>query len=234
MDWLQFQEELLKNHIHTINNNRSKNIVLFGSCHMSTIGYILNKLLNYEYNIHIIISWFFENKGFEKFDMNDINKRITNLVCSADCFIYHSHVTDYGVNATKLPSIVNNHCLKLILPNFRLDYTNNNFHNSLNILKEHISSSSFPEFNFITNTYKDIMYFNTTFHPTHYLLFLLSQFIVNKIYKNDQSIGIEHYFDENNRSYFKQFNYVTLPGKEFLDDEISNKTGIKTYANYFD
>jgi len=103
MDWLDFESILLDKNIHTLNNNSKKNIVLFGSCHMATIGYILNKLLNYKYNIHIIISWFFENKGVEKFDMNSINNRITDLVSNCDIFIYHLHINDYSVNAVKLP-----------------------------------------------------------------------------------------------------------------------------------
>jgi hypothetical protein len=56
MNWVDFETNLLHKHIHIINNNSNKNIVLFGSCHMATIGYMLNRLLNYEYNIHIIIS----------------------------------------------------------------------------------------------------------------------------------------------------------------------------------
>ena len=119
MDWISFENILFDKHIYTIDNNSSRNIVLFGSCHMATIGYMLNKLLNYEYNIHIIISWFFENKGIEKFNMNDINNRISNLVSNCDVFIHHSHINDYYVNATKLPSLVNEKCLKLILFNRR-------------------------------------------------------------------------------------------------------------------
>jgi len=234
MEWLNFEDNLFDKHIYTINNNSSKNIVLFGSCHMATIGFMLNKLLNYEYNIHIIISWFFENKGIEKFDMDDINKRITNIVSSADVFINHIHINDYSINASKLPSIVKNNCLKLVVPNYRIDYTNDKFSESLNILNLHIESSNFPEFKFITDHYKNIMFFNTTNHPTHYLLFLQSQFIVNKILKNGQTITINNYYDERNREYFKQFSYVILPGKEVVNDEISKNTGIIKDADHFD
>jgi CRISPR/Cas system CMR-associated protein Cmr5 small subunit len=204
---------------------------------MSTIGYILNRLVNYEYNIHIIISWFFENKGIQNFDMNNINNRILDIVSKCDVFIYHSHINDYHVNATKLPSIVSNNCLKLIVANYRLDYTNSNvneFNESLKILNMHISSSSFSDFNFITENYKNIMFFNTTNHPTHYLLFLQSEYISNKILKNGQTITIGNYFDEKNRTYFKDFSYVTLPGKEIVNDQISMVTGIKKNADYFD
>lgn len=237
MDWLEFEEVLLNNHIHTLNNNSRKNIVLFGSCHMATIGYMLNTLLNYEYNIHIIISWFFENKGIEKFDMKNINNRINHLVSNCDVFIYHSHINDYHVNASNLPSMANINCLKFIIPNYRLDYTNNDvnqFKESLKILNMHISVSSFPDFKFITDNYKNIMFFNTTNHPTHYLLFLQSEYIMNKILNNGQTISIGNYFDENNRKYFKQMSYVTLPGKEEVNDKIYKVTGIKKDADYFD
>jgi len=236
MDWLDFESILLDKNIHTLNNNSKKNIVLFGSCHMATIGYILNKLLNYKYNIHIIISWFFENKGVEKFDMNSINNRITDLVSNCDIFIYHLHINDYSVNAVNLPLLVNKKCINLVVPNYRLDYTNSKdeFNKSLTILNYHIISSSFPEMNFIIDKYKDIMFFNTVNHPTHYLLFLQSQYIVNKILNNNQSISINNYFDGNNRSYFKKFSYIILPGKEIVNDEISNVTGIKKDADYFE
>jgi hypothetical protein len=237
MDWLQFEDILLSKHIHTLNNNSKKNIVFFGSCHMATIGYMVNKLLNYEYNIHIIISWFFEDKGIEKFDMNTINSRIQHLVSNCDVFIYHSHVCDYHVNATILPSLVNKQCLNLILPNYRLDYTTNDlkqFNQSFTILSYHISSSSFPEFQFVTDNYKDVMFFNTINHPTHYLLFLQSECIVNKILKNNQTITIENYFDTKNRAYFKEFSYITLPGRSIVNDEINKMTGIKKDADYFE
>jgi hypothetical protein len=236
MNWENFETELLHSHIHTLNNNSRKNIVLFGSCHMSTIGYMLNRLLNYEYNIHIIISWFFQNKGIEKFDMNNINNRILDIVSKCDIFIYHSHVNDYHVNATNLPSLVNGSCIKMIVPNYRLDYTNNDvnqFKESLKILNYHISSSSFPEFKFITEHYKNIMFFNTTNHPTHYLLFLQSESIMNKILNNGQTISIGNYFDIKNRTYFKDFSYVVLPGKEVVNDEISIVTGIQKNADHF-
>ena len=152
MTWLDFYADLFNNHVCTINNNSSKNIVLFGSCHMATIGYMLNRLLNYEYNIHIVISWFFQHNGIENFDMNSINNKILDIVSKCDIFIYHNHVNDYHVNAIKLPSLASDNCLKLIIPNYRLDYTNGNvneFNESLKILNMCISVSSFPEFKFI-------------------------------------------------------------------------------------
>ena len=234
MEWIDFEKILMTNHIYTINNNSSLDIVLFGSCHMATIGFILNKLLNYNYNIHIIISWFFEKEGIENFDMNNINNRIQNIISKCCLFIHHSHIHEYGIDATKLPNIVNNNCFKLLIPNYRLDYSCNNYLESLNTLKYHIDSSSFPEFNFIVDNHKTIRFFNTPNHPTHYLLFLQTQAIVNKILKNNIFINLNHYYDNTNRNKFKEFNYVKLPGKENITDEISKKTGILINSDYFD
>ena len=237
MDWISFENILFDKHIYTIDNNSSRNIVLFGSCHMATIGFMLNKLLNYEYNIHIIISWYFEKKGIHNFDMNDINKKIENIISNCDVFIYHSHISDYEINASNLIYLVKTDCLKLNIPNYRLDYLNDNYINSLNILNYHIEKSDFPEFNFVVQNHKNINFFNTTNHPTHYLLFLQSQSIENRIINNDNNKNkvVYNYFDINNRAYFNEFNdFVFLPGKENITEEISNKTGIKLDADYFD
>ena len=239
MDWLDFENDLVNKHIYTINNNSTKNIVLFGSCHMATIGFMINKLLDYNFNIHIIISWFFQIKGIENFDMVDINNKIKNVVSNCDVFIYHMHINDYHVDASILPSLVNDNCLKLIVPNYRLDYLDDNYSKSLHILNYHIENSDFQEFKFVTENHKNIMFFNTPYHPTHYLLFLQSKSIKNKIAKNGKIITIESYFDEKNRSYFKKFKefkkyYVNLPGINGVDEKTSLATGISTTADYFD
>jgi hypothetical protein len=235
MDWNNFESNLMLTHMHTIDNNSNKNIVLFGSCHIATIGFMLNKLLNYEYNIHIIISWFFQNKGIENFNMNNVNEKIMNVVSICDVFIYHNHINDYHVNAVNLHFCVKQNCIKLVLPNYRLDYTNEKYALSLSILSNQIMTSSFPEFNFIIDNHKNILFFNTTNHPTHFLLFLQSESIQNKILKNGNIIDINNYFDPNNRKYFKQFNdYVLLPGKEPITHEIQSNTGININGDYFD
>jgi len=233
MNWVDFENELFEKDIYTINNNSPCDIVLFGSCHMATIGFMLNKLLNYQYNIHIILSWFFEDKGVEKFNMESINNKIGNLVSNCSAFIYHEHINDYSINATKLPSMVNSTCLKFLVPNYRLDYTNDNYENSLNMLNYFIENSSFPEFKFVTDNHKNIMFFNMPFHPTHYLLFLQSQSITNKILRNGHVISITNYYDKKNREYFKQFHYVILPGRLEITSEISKNTGIQLNADYF-
>jgi hypothetical protein len=234
MDWLDFEKILLSENIYFINNNKNLNIVLFGSCHMATIGFMLNKLLNYDYNIYIIISWFFQSKGIENFDMNHINNKITNTISNCDIFIYHEHINDYHINASNLHNLIKYDCLKLCIPNFRLDYINENYSNSLSILKNNINNSLFFEVNFIIENHTFINLFNTNDHPTHYLLFLLSQSIKNKIIKNNIFINIDNYYNIDNRMYFKLFYYVILPGKIDIDNEINEKTGILINSDYFD
>ena len=233
MNWSDFENELLEKHIYTINNNSPCDIVLFGSCHMATIGFMLNKLLNFQYNIHIILSWFFEDKGLEKFNMQIINDKIQHIVSKCVVFLYHEHINDYGVNATKLTSLTNSMCYKMSVPNYRLDYNSGNYAHSLHMLEYFITNSSFPEFKFVIDNHKNIMFFSTTNHPTHYLLFLQSQSIANKILKNGQTITISNYFDINNRNYYKHFDYVVLPGKIEITNEISQLTGIQINAEYF-
>jgi hypothetical protein len=57
---------------------------------------------------------------------------------------------------------------------------------------------------------------------------------MNKIFKNGNTITIGNYYDEKNRTYFKDFSYVTLPGKEAVNDKISIVTGIKKDSECFD
>ena len=56
-----------------------------------------------------------------------------------------------------------------------------------------------------------------------------------KIENINHIINISDYYNNNNRLYFKTFNdYVILPGKENITQEISNITGIKIDSDYFD
>ena len=233
MDWHDFENVLFNKDIYTIDNNSSLNIVLFGSCHMSTIGFILNKMLNYRYNIHIVISWFFEHNGFERFDMNHVNTKIQNLIKSANIFLYHKHINDYGISASKITSFLNTDCTSFLVPNYRLDL-NDNYNKSINCLNDIIINSDFPEFDFVVKAHKFICFFNTQEHPTHYLLFLQSQSIVNKLLNNGCKINIDSYYDISNRNYFKTFYLVFLPGNDVITEEISKKTNILQDSDYFD
>ena len=74
IEWIDFENKLLDSVYYSIDNNSKKKIVLFGNCHMASIGYFLNYLFNQQYNIYIIISWLFDKNGLENFDMKKVLK----------------------------------------------------------------------------------------------------------------------------------------------------------------
>jgi hypothetical protein len=234
MLWEDFDREIYDKHIYSFENNSNLNIVLFGSCHMASIGFYLNKLLDYKYNVHIIISWYYKEKRFNEDTLKKINSRIHDLLSKCDYFLYHIHINDYDVYASTITSFLLEKCIKYIVPNYHLDYTTSNYDKSLTILKYHINISSFSEFEFIIQYHKEICFFNTPLHPTHYLLFLQSQSIVNKILNRSHIITINDYYSLDNRIFFKEFPTVRLPGREIITDEITNMTGILGNADYYD
>lgn len=239
IEWFEFEEKISKCSFHTINNNSKKNIVLFGNCHVATIGYMLNTLLYHNFNIHIIISWYCDKIGYSHFDMIEINNKIKHLLSNSDIFIFQNHVKDYGINASQIHTFNRKQSKQIQIPNFRLVYNTLDifaFKTSLEKLKNNIESSDFPEFTFMIDNILNIIFFNTIDHPTHYILFLLSNSIFNKITKYKYiPMTIESYYDTNNRSNFKLLNnYVLLPGKDIITDEISFVTGISINADYFD
>ena len=246
IEWVDFENKLFDFPYFTINNNSKRKIVLFGNCHMATIGYYLNTLFNEQYNIYIIISWFFDKNGLEKFDMNKINNTIHSLISNCDIFIYQQHIKSYGVQADIINSLVNSQTKVFKIPNLRLVYNTESkeeFDKSLHLLEHSIINSDFQEFTFIIENIKDIHFFNTKEHPTHYILYLLSKSIKNKIfstYKTNKNpfykpVNIEDYYNQYNRlSYKKITNYVVLPGREGITEQISLVTNIKQNGEYYD
>ena len=239
LSWEEFEKKCLNNHIYTINNNSNKNIVFFGNCTIAPIGFFLNYLTNKIYNIHFIISWLFEQKGFEKFDMNQVNLNIQNLLNSADVLIYHHHHKDYGIKATKIMNLCNKNTLQLIIPNlhFCFDAPNSElFQSSLSKLKNNILvRSDFKELEFVYTHYKSIRFFNTSVHPTHYLLFLLAKSIKYRLIKQAMIINIHSYYNEQNKIQFKNIkDFVCLPGFIPFTKEMHKITGILENADYFD
>ena len=239
IEWLEFEESISKFSFYTINNNSKKNIVLFGNCHVATIGYMLNTLLYYKFNIHIVISWYCEKIGYHYFDMDEINDKIKHLVSTSDIFIYQTHIKDYGIDASKIYTFAGKQTKQIKIPSFRLMYNTLDiftFNSSLEKLKNNIEHSDFTEFIFIIDNILNIIFFNTIDHPTHYILFLLSKSIFNKITKYIYlPITIKSYYNADNRNNFKLLNnYVLLPGKDVITEEISSVTGISINADYFD
>ena len=238
MDWGIFVEHLNEYPIYTIDNNSNKNIVLFGNCHTATIGFFINDLLNKNYNIHIIISWYCYKVGLEKYNMANVNSKISFLIKTCDILLFHRHMKNYGVNADAIQTLSSKNALVLELPNLHLLFDTLNrseYDRSLEILDYNIKNSDFKDFNFIIEN-KSIRFFNIPDHPTHYILYLLSKCIYSKIKDtNPISCTIHHYQSESIRKEFKQLNnYVRLPGKTNITNEISKVTGIPMDADYFD
>ena len=239
MEWNDYMNDLKKDYFHYINNNRNQTMVLFGSCHLSSIGYMLNKFTNYQYNIYIVTSWYFKNEGYENFDMDYIRQRIQEMVQRSNVFIYMKHNNDYGVNADVLEQYVNQNTLVLKIPNLRLTYVTDSIEeylNSVEILRHSIQESDFKDFDYIIENHRNYLFFNTNDHPTHYLLYLLSRSILNKICKIKSTDCMIDYFNLDYRNHFLQLNrnYVILPGREIISEKINQITEISCDAEYFD
>lgn len=239
IQWNEFEDKIKENPYIIIDNNSSKNIVLFGNCHIATIGYILNELLNNKYNVYIIISWYCDKMGVTNFNMENINNNISKIIHNCDIFLFQKHIKDYGVNASCIEKFVNNKTKVLQIPNLRLVFDTldkNIFVRSLEILEYNIQHSDFPDLQCIVDNIYKIQFFNIPEHPTHYILFLITKFIIRKIFIPEYiPFNINDYYSLQNRNQFKKLvNYVILPGKKQITSEISNVTGIYTNPEYFD
>jgi hypothetical protein len=238
MEWVEFESTLKDEPIYTIDNNSTKNIVLFGNCHTATIGFILNDLFNKEYNIHIIISWYCFKVGYEHFDMEKVNEKILSLIKNSDIFLFHRHLKNYGVNALDIQLNASNNAKVYELPNFHLLFDTLNkeeYLSSMDRLEYNIVNSDFKDFKFIIDN-SSIQFFNIPDHPTHYILFLLTKCIYSRIIDvNCVECTLCHYYDTSLREEFKQLNnYVRLPGKTIITDAIAEVTGISVNPDYFD
>lgn len=237
-NWFDLETYLLTNHYYTINNGQNKNIVLFGNCHVAPLGYFINELLNKQYNVHIIISYFFEKTGIENFNMTEVNQKLQSIIKTSSIFIYHLHLKDYCVNASTIQNMVNESTKVFRIPNIRLIYNTQSkeeYTSSLNMLEYNIQNSDFNEFLFLVEHGQKYQFFNTNEHPTHFVLFLLSQSIVRNLVNDHKKIGIEDYLDDGTRKYYSKLNeYIVLPGKEPITPEITNTTGISINAELFD
>ena len=243
IEWIDFENKLLDSVYYSIDNNSKKKIVLFGNCHMASIGYFLNYLFNQQYNIYIIISWLFDKNGLENFDMKKVNNQITTLLSKCDIFIYQQHIKSYGIQAHIIDSFVSSNSIIIKMPNLRLSYmveSKEEFYKSLIMLEYSISSSDLKEFEFIISNIKDVHFFNTSEHPTHYLLFLLAKSIKNYIFNFNikvfyKPLSLDDYYNNKNRLLYKSMpNYVVLPGREKITQKINNITGIQINGDYFD
>jgi hypothetical protein len=149
------------------------------------------------------------------------------------------HNNDYGVNADVLEQYVNQNTLVLKIPNLRLTYVTDSIEeylNSVEILRHSIQESDFKDFDYIIENHRNYLFFNTNDHPTHYLLYLLSRSILNKICKIKSTDCMIDYFNLDYRNHFLQLNrnYVILPGREIISEKINQITEISCDAEYFD
>jgi hypothetical protein len=149
------------------------------------------------------------------------------------------HNNDYGVNADVLEQYVNQNTLVLKIPNLRLTYVTDSreeYLNSVEILRHSIQESDFKDFDYIVKNHRNHLFFNTNDHPTHYLLYLLSRSILNKICKIKSTDCMIDYFNLDYRNHFLQLNrnYVILPGREIISEKINQITEISCNAEHFD
>ena len=237
IEWIDFENYLVDYPYFMINNKCKKNIVLFGNCHVATLGYLLNDLLDKKYNIFIIISWWCDKKGFDNFNMDQVNNRILNILQNCcDVFLYQHHIKDYGVCASYIETLTNKNATIYKLPNLRLTFDSldkSEYTRSLEILTYNIERSHFPHFRFVFDNINTIRFFNTAEHPTDYLLYLLAKDIVYKICNSNYIVSIDDYHNPVNQSEFKNLiDYVSLPGFNEITPEISKITGMNMNLHY--
>jgi hypothetical protein len=212
----QFFSIVEKDAVYVINNNSATNIVLFGNCHVATIGFYLNLITEKKYNIHIIISFTAKSYAIEK------RQKIWKTIEQSDIFIYQKHLNNFDIKASEIDTFAKK--IKIIIPNLHLEYTDifdknititalqKNFNNSYQILKKNIETSNFNNFMFVLENYKKIRFFDIPRHPTLYLLYLLTMQICFKIKGNDYKITINDYYKHKNDALFLKNETVVLGG----------------------
>jgi len=247
INWNIVEEHFKKHIFYDINNNKPKTIVMFGNCHMLPISYFFNLLTLCEFNIIVILSWFYE-RTFEDEKLSKVKKEIENKVKNCDIFIYQNHFKSYGIDANIITEKVKPGCFVINIPNIILDCFHFNIHDPLSKIKEDynesvnklyntIIKSDFNNFVFILTHLKQIRFFNTKYHPTHFLLYLLTLDMINLVKYKKNYITIDQYYDQNIRNTFitSNFNdFVFLPDKweynefDYLINQFSNS------QDYFD
>ena len=246
--WTDLENHLKIHNFYIIDNNKSKNIILFGNCHCLPIVYYLNMYLNKDYNFIVIVSWFYE-KVFDKEKLEFINKSIMNYLYNCDVLIYQNHNSDFGINASSVFNMVPYTCKKICIPNLMLDFLSSRcnstnvyemkacYEHSLERLHESINNSNFKNFLFINQNINHIRFFNSIYHPTHFILYLLSKNIIFKIQNLDKVITINDYWDNSIREDFLNINlegFVFLPGKDDMELIHHQVTNINFGCDYFD
>jgi hypothetical protein len=241
MHVINFLEIVEKGNVYTIDNNSTTNIVLFGNCHVSAIGFYLNSMFNKKYNIHIIISYISKRK--ESISEEGI-KKILDTVRSADYLIYQKHEHDYNIDASIIDTYAEKN--KLLIPNLQLYFTDlygqetdldelkKNFDFSYDKSIKNIEQSDFDNFLFIMENYKNIRFFDIPMHPTHYLLYLLSLQIYYKINNIDRKITLEDYYKHKNDAIFLEEESIKLGGVYEYRQSECDLLGININSEHYD
>ena len=245
----------LGKYYYDINNNIDKSIVLFGNCHMFPIGFFLDYLLNMKYNIIIINSWIFDKLLNElkinQTEYDNISNILRDIIIKSDILIYQKHFTNYLGFANNVENIVVNK--KFCIPNIQLMYKNDisflahskystNFIQAYNFshdkLTKSIEDSDFINLLFILNNLENEFFFRTPMHPTHYLLFIISDLIRSKIINEPIQEDISYYYTHKNIYYdkIKKINtLIRLPNsKYFLTIEEKKISKLKYEENLKD
>lgn len=237
----EFMEYITTHKIFSIINNPTNlKIVLFGNCHISTIGFYLNILLEKKYNIYMILGY----NGGKICNDNEKNK-IWNLINDSQYFIYMKHNNDFSLKANIIDTFAKNEIY--LIPNIQLHFTNiynthtdtdeiliENFKKSYTQCHESIKNSDFQNFLFILDNYKEIRFFNTPTHPTHYILYLLAFDIYNKILNKDIKINLDYYKNRKNDDIFINSDTVILDSFFDYDEKECNILNINYNSEYYD
>lgn len=247
INWKIVEEHFKIHTFYHIDNKKSKTMVLFGNCHLLPVAYFFNIITKYQYNIIVILSWFYE-RTFSGEQLINVNKKIRNLIITCDYLIYQKHFKSYQIDADVIQDKVNPDCKVIKFPNLILDcfhfdcnipidQNRDTFHTSVRKLTESIMASDFRNFIFIVNNLKSIRFFNTKYHPTHYLLYLLSIDLYNLINLHTNNILLNHYNSSKLRKLFLNFDYnefINLPDKWSYNEYDFRINDFNKNQDYFD
>jgi hypothetical protein len=216
MLFLEFLKITVENIFYTIDNGSTKNIVLFGNCHMASICMYLNILTDKKYNIYVILTYVRINE--KPYDQME-KEKIWNTIKQSNIFIYQKHYNDINIMASTIDKYASNK--KILIPNLQLFFTHpegkdqvnkeliDGFEYSYNKTKSSIIDSDMSNFIFVSENCKKIRFFDIPAHPTLYILYLLALQIFYKINDSDHEITLNDYYE------MKQ-NFTYIPKNEHL------------------
>ena len=235
------QKVMIDDPIFEINNNSKRNIVLFGNCHVSVIGFYLNEILGKKYNIAIIFS---SLRNIWKPYTDAEKQKVWTKIEKSHYFVYQEHKEDYNINASSITKYAN--YFKILIPNLQLIFTDeygkeiedeqlqNDFNKSFQLCKQKIEKTKFKNFMFILENYKKIRFFTIPRHPTNYVLYLLSLQIANRIIGTNYVITLSEYHKHKNDKIFLESETVILGDIFPYKSEQCQLLGIDYNSEFYD